>query len=164
LRFRLEQVFDAPVEEVARAYTEPGLYERLGDLPKLGRPELVERQEDGDVIQLQVRYRFTGDLSAAARRVVDPAKLSWVEHTTHDLTRHQVDFRMAPDHYPDRLRSSGRYSFQPDGAGARRLTEGELVVRVPLVGGAVERAIVSGLRDHLSTEVAVVERFLKEQR
>jgi uncharacterized protein DUF2505 len=149
---------------VARAYTEPGLYQRLGDLPKLGRPELVDRREDGDVVQLQVRYRFTGDLSAAARRVVDPAKLSWVEHTTHDLARYQVDFRMAPDHYPDRLRSSGRYSFEADGDGARRLTEGELVVRVPLVGGAVERAIVSGLREHLTAEVGVVERFLEEDR
>jgi hypothetical protein len=159
----LEQVFDAPVDEVARAYTEPGLFERLGHLPKLGRPELVDRQEDGDVVRLQVRYRFTGDLSSAARRVVDPAKLSWVEHTTHDLANHLVDFRMAPDHYPDRLRSSGRYSFEPDGTGrTRRLTEGELVVRVPLVGGAVERAIVSGLGEHLAAEVPVVERFIEE--
>jgi hypothetical protein len=28
------------------------------------------------------------------------------------------------------------------------------------VGGAVERAIVSGLREHLAAEVAVVERFV----
>jgi hypothetical protein len=134
----------------------------LGELPKLGRPELVERREDGDAVHLQVRYRFTGDISSAARRVIDPAKLSWVEHTTHDLARHRVDFRMAPDHYPDRLRSSGHYSFEADGKGARRVTEGELVVRVPLVGGAVERAIVSGLREHLAAEVAVVERYLAD--
>jgi hypothetical protein len=157
----LEQVFDAPVDDVARAYTEPGLFERLGDLPKLGRPELLERREDGDRVHLRVRYRFTGDISAAARRVIDPAKLTWVEHTTHDLARHRVEFRMAPDHYPDRLRSSGHYSFRADGSGTRRLTEGELLVRVPLVGGAVERAIVSGLGEHLAAEVPVVEGFLK---
>jgi hypothetical protein len=157
----VEQVYDAPVDEVARAYTEPGLFERLGDLPKLGRPELLERREDGDRVRLRVRYRFTGDISPAARRVIDPAKLSWVEHTDHDLARRRVEFRMAPDHYPDRLRSSGLYSFRPDGSGTRRVTEGELVVRVPLVGGAVERAIVSGLREHLAAEVPLVESFLK---
>jgi hypothetical protein len=35
-------------------------------------------------------------------------------------------------------------------------------VRVPLVGKTVEGAIVSGLRDHLAGEVAVVEGLLAD--
>ena len=162
MRFHLDQIFRAPADDVARAYADPALYELLGRLPKLGRPEVLERREDGDVVHLQVRYRFTGDLSAAVRRVLDPERLTWVEHATHDLARREVDFRLVPDHYGDKLRSSGRYHFEEQGDVTRRVAEGEVAVRVPIVGGSVERAIVSGLREHLSEETGVVERFLSD--
>ncbi|MGH9035078.1 MAG: DUF2505 family protein [Acidimicrobiia bacterium] len=161
MRFRLEQTFDAPIDAIALAFTEPDLYTALGALPKLGRPQVLGRTENGDVVNLQIRYQFTGDLSPAARRVVDPARLSWVEHSTHDLSRHQVEFTMVPDNYGNLLRASGHYTFEPDGpAATRRVAEGEVAVRVPLVGKSVENAIVSGIREHLDEEIAVVERYL----
>lgn len=161
MRFRLEQTFNAPVDAVARAFTEPDLYRALGALPRLGQPEVLGRTEDGDTVNLQVRYQFTGDLSSAARRVVDPARLSWVEHSTHDLSSHQVAFTMVPDNYGHLLRASGRYSFEADGpAATRRVAEGDVAVKVPLVGRSVENAIVSGIQEHLAEEVPVVERYL----
>ena len=163
MRFRAEQGFKAPVDVVARAFTEPGFYALLGQLPKLGQPEVLEHRRDGDRVQLAVRYRFTGHVSGAVRRVIDPARLSWVEHSTHDLERLEVELRMVPDHYANRLRFSGRYAFSPDGSGSRRVAEGEVVVTgVPLVGSAVERAIVSGIEEHLAGEVAVVERWVAD--
>ena len=161
MRFRLEQTLAGPIDTVARAFTEPGFYEARAGLPKLGRPEVLSRTEDGDVVNLEVRYRFTGDLSAAARKVVDPVKLSWVERSTHDLAHHHVEFQLVPDNYGNLLRASGRYSFEPHGPDAtRRLAEGDVAVKVPLVGKAVENAIVSGLREHLAAEVGVVERYV----
>lgn len=108
-----------------------------------------------------MRYRFRGELNAAARAVLDPAKLSWVEHSTHEVARRHVDYRFAPDHYGDRLRASGSCTTRrgPHG-GAIRTVEGALRVKMPLVGRAVEAAIVSGLRKHLASETAAVERFL----
>ena len=52
--------------------------------------------------------------------------------------------------------------FLDDGPGGsiRRL-EGDLKVRVPLVGGRVERALVSGLQEHAAAERDVVEERLK---
>ena len=40
----------------------------------------------------------------------------------------------------------------------------ELSVSVPLVGRTVERAIASGLREHLADEAAVVEQHLSGSR
>lgn len=160
MRFRIEQRFAADVDGVAKAYTDPALYERLAGQASLGRPEFLDCREENGLLLVDVRYRFGGQLSAAARRVVDPAKLSWVEHSVHDLDRRHVEFHLAPDNYADRLRSSGRYTFMATDEGAVRITEGELNVRVALVAGAVERAIVSGLSDHLAAEVPVVEEFL----
>ena len=169
MRFQNEQRIAGSTEAVARLYTEPRFYEVLGELPKLGKPEMLERQEEGQVVHLAVRFRFTGNLSPAVTAVIDPAKLTWIEESVHDLTDCTVTFRMLPDHYADRLRSSGSVRYESDGDGVtRRLTEGELVVRVPLLmgggrtAGVVEQAIVSGLRDHFAAEVGVVERLLHE--
>jgi hypothetical protein len=160
MRFQLEQVIDGPVDAVARVYTETRFYELLGELPKLGRPEVLDRSEDGSVVRLAVRFRFTGNLSPAVTRMIDPGRLSWVEESVHDLEHHTVTFHMKPDNYADRLRFDGSSRFEPAGDGrTRRLAEGDVVVRVPLVGRAVEGAIVSGLREHLAAEVEVVERF-----
>jgi hypothetical protein len=164
MRFQIEQVIAGPVDAVARLYTEPRFYERLGELPRLGRPEVLDRREVGGEVQLAVRFRFTGKLSPAVTKVVDPAKLSWIEESVHDLARHTVTFTMNPDNYADRLRASGSCRLERAGDATRRITRGDLAVRVPLVGRSVEGAIISGLREHLAAEVAVVEELLSGGR
>jgi hypothetical protein len=51
-----------------------------------------------------------------------------------------------------------------DGDGAVRTVRGRLRVRALVVGGAVERAIVSGLREYLEAEARAVTRFVSARR
>lgn len=161
MRFTVDQRIAADPDAVAQAYADPALYDAFQGLPKMSRPEVLAHEEDGELVVLQIRYRFAGELSSAARAVLDPARLTWVEHATHDLSRRTTTFTMVPDHYGDRFQCAGTYTFEPDGEGTRRHCAGDIKVRAPLVAGAVERAIVSGLREHLEQEVAVVEGFLR---
>ena len=143
----------APPARVVVAYASPSFYESRDDIAVLGAVE------HGDT--LEVRYRFDGHVSGAVRAVVDPAKLSWLTrmHVMADQLRTEWD--IVPDHYPDRLSSSGRYTFEADaGAGGTLVgVEGELKVRVPVVGRSVERAIVTGLRRYIEAEVASIPEF-----
>jgi hypothetical protein len=161
--FHLEQVFAAAPEQVAAAFADPDLYDALDALPKLGRPEVVAHDADGDIVKLQVRYRFTGHLSPAATAVLDPERLTWVEHAAHDLSKLEVGYRLVADHYADRFSSSGRYRFVRDGDGTRRIVDGQIKVKALLVGGAVERAIVSGMHEHGDDQVALVEQFIADK-
>ena len=165
MQFHVEQRYRAPLAGVSRAYTEPELYALFGELPKLGEPEVLDRGEEGGRVQLAVRYSFTGELSGAVRAVIDPERLTWVEHTVHDLARRVVELRIVPDHYAHHLRASARSSLRPDGTGTLRVTDGEVSVRgVPFVGASVERAIVSGIEKHLAAEVDMVERYVTGPR
>lgn len=160
MRFAFEQRFASAPDAVARAFADPELYVALQGLPKLGRPEVVSHEADGDSVVLEVRYRFTGELSSAARAVLDPARLTWVERATHDIAQRQVTFTMVPDHYGDRFSCRGGYGFEADGDGTVRRSHGDLKVRAPFVAGAVERAIISGLQEHLADEVTIVDAFV----
>jgi hypothetical protein len=94
-------------------------------------------------------------------RVVDPNKLTWVVETTYDVTARRATFQIIPDHYGTKLRCSGEHSFIARGDVTIRRVEAELTVAVPLLGRVVERAITSGLRDHLQTEADLLTEFLE---
>ena len=164
MRFRVEQRFSTGADETARAFTEPELYAGFAALPKVSVPEVLGCERDGDLVRLRVRYRFAGQLSSAARAVIDTAKLTWVDESTHDLARNHVRFVLRPDHYGDRFRCSGEYRIEALGDGCRRHVDIDLKVSAPFVGGAVERAIASGLREHLADETEVVEAYLAARR
>lgn len=167
MRFRVVQRFDVPLGAVASGLLDPEFLSRLAELPRLGAPELLGTEVDGDTVRQRVRYRFAGDLSAAVRSVIDPDRLTWVEETTYDRSTHRGEHRIVPDHYANRLASSYTSRLEPvDGTGAGggtvRTIEGDVKVRFPLVGGKVEKAIVGGLTDHAGLEAEVLSRWLAE--
>jgi hypothetical protein len=161
--FRIEQRIPGDIDEVARAYTDAGMYATLGGLPKIAAPEVLSRTEDDGTVRMRIRYRFIGDLPAAASAVLDPKKLTWVEESAHDLAAHQVTWRLVPDNYGDRFRANGTSSFREDGEVTVRQTRGDLVVKTPFVGRLVERALVSGLKEHLEAEAPRVAAWVAAQ-
>ena len=163
MRFEIEQRFPAPPDVVLAAYTDPALYQALGRTTRIDRPSLLDIDRRGDAVVVRVRYRFTADVPAAALTVIDPNKLTWVDETRYDLSARTSSTGLVPDHYPDRIAGSATSQFVADGTDptvTRRLVAGDVTVRVPLVGGRVERAIVDGLREHLESEASAVAAHL----
>lgn len=165
MRFRVEQRLAAPVERVEAALVDPTWYQAVTASTSVWAPELLDVEELGGAkASLQVRYRFRGKLSATASRVVDPVRLSWVEVSTLDREMHTIELRVVPDHYGDLLRFTGSVALQPVGDHTERTLDGEVKVRVPLVGGRVEGAVVSGLREHAEVEEQVFGAFVARPR
>lgn len=160
MRFDVTQTIAASPEEVAEAYASAELYEALTGSDRLGPPDVLSREQDGRNVTLRIRYQFIADLSSAVTAVVDPARLTWVEQSVHHLDDLSVAVRLHPDHYADRLRCSGTYRYSPKADDTVRHIEGELKVKALLVAGAVEKAIVSGLSEHLDVEARAVEDYL----
>ena len=153
MRFRIVQDFAADADRVQAAYLDPAFLQSVGALPKLGAPELVGEEREGEVVRRRIRFHFAGDLNSAVRAVVDPAKLSWVEESTTYLQERRTTWRIRPDHYADKLSSHGESRLEPvEEAASRRTTTGEVKVKVFLVGGKVEAAIVSGMEEHAALE------------
>ncbi len=150
---------------MAAAYVDPDLFAHLHDNPDLGRPELLERVDEGDTVRLRVRYAFTGELSPPLTAVVEPSRITWVEVSTFDRGTNTTEFHIVADHYPDRIRCSGRVELHDDGAGgARRIAVGKLGVSVPFIGGKIERAVLEGLVGQAATQARVVGEWLVSRR
>jgi hypothetical protein len=163
VNFAFEQVLPGRVDDVIDALLDPAFVSSLGDLPKLGAPEVLDQRRDGDIVVQRVRYVFTGELSVAVTRVIDPRKVTWIDETTYHLRAHRATFRIIPDHYAGKLRCEGTYSFTDVSTGTARRADGELSVRVPLVGRVVERAIVSGLEEHMEEEARLLAEWVEHK-
>ncbi|HEX2038123.1 MAG TPA: DUF2505 family protein [Acidimicrobiales bacterium] len=153
--FRLEQRFAVPLAVVEAALLDPDFAAGLAT-----RPQLLSEERDGTLLRRRVRHVFTGQLSPAVTAVVDPAKLTWVDVGEHDLARHRSRHHIEPDHYRSRLTCEYETVLSEDGDGTVRLVVGRLRVHMPLVGGRVERAVVSGLADHAEREEASLAAWL----
>jgi hypothetical protein len=147
-----------PAQAMA-AYGSVDFYEGRDDIAVLG---VVDHEDFGSRVVVEVHYAFRGSVSSAVRAVVDPARLSWITRTEIDEDEGKATWEILPDYYPDRLRSSGVYRFEPEaGATSTVVTvEGDLKVRVAVVGRSVERVIVSGLRRYIEAEVASIPDFV----
>ena len=159
--FRTENLLHADPDAVLGAYADPDLVDGLGPLAPLSAGELIDHSRDGDIVHLEVRYAYQGDLPAAASRLVDPEMLTWVLATDVDLTRRRSFLVLHPDHYPDRLRARAVERFEPAPlGGTSRITEGRLAVQMFLVAKAVERALVSGLEEWLANEAVAIDTWI----
>ncbi len=160
MRFELTQKYRSSASAVASAYADADLYPTLMGLPKLGDIEVLDLSEVDGHVRSRIRYGFTGDLPSAVTAVVDPDRLTWIQETDQDLEAGTATFRLLPDHYPDRLSAKGTFRIVSDGEGARRVVNGELKVKVLLVAGKVEGAIVGGLKEYLAAEGPAVDAYL----
>jgi hypothetical protein len=160
VKFEFEQRFAHAPDDVERALLDPEFIAGMATLPKLGAPQVLGREQDGSVVTMRVRYAFAGDVSATVRRVIDPARLTWVEESVNDTAVHTATFRILPDYYASLLSCEGTYAVRAAGPGAVRFARGEVRVKVPLVGSKVERVIVSGMQEHAQSEAELVDAWL----
>jgi hypothetical protein len=162
VRFTLRQAVAVPPARAVAAYGSPAFYEAGRTRGDIEVVEVVRHDDSGSRILIEVRYAFRGSLSPTVRAVVQPDKMTWVTRTEVLLAEGRTRWEVRPDHYSDLLKGNGEFRFEP-GPGDPLTTvvevEGELKVRVPVVGRSVEKVIVSGLKSYLVDEVATIPRF-----
>lgn len=162
MHFTLEHRFGAPVDVVERASNADDYQERLSDLPNLGERKVtkLDRHPDGSIDRV-THYRLGSQLPAPVVAVIGPAA-TWDEVATFDPNAHRWSFEIRPHVLGGRIDCKGQYTFEPDGEGTKRIVEIDLKVKVPLVGGRVEREIGKGLRETMDAEARILSEYLAE--
>ncbi len=165
MQFSVTETIVAERDDVLRSLVDQDYYAFLGDQATSVRaPELLSADDDGRIVHTRVRYAFNGTIEGPAARVVDADKLTWVIETTYDTSEHAGPVVVVPDNYAGLLRCSATLALAAaDGTTVRTLS-GVLEVRVPLLAGTAERAILGGLTRHLEIETQALRDFCAGSR
>jgi hypothetical protein len=161
VKFATTQAVAVPPARAMAAYGNPVFYEGREVRDHIEVLEVVRHEDTGSCLLMEVRFAFRGPISPAVQRFIDHNKMTWITRNEIRPDEARADWQVLPDHYPDRLEASGVYTFGPgagaDGAGTSVVgIEGELKVRVPVLGKSVERVIVNGLRTYFEAEVLTI--------
>lgn len=157
----MEHDFAAPPIDVINIQLDPGFHRGL-ELPDLDRPDVVEESSDGAMRVLRLRYEFVGHLDPVAKKLLGSRSLTWLQDLRVDTATSRGSLHFAAEADPNRLNgdASITYDERPDHTTVRTI-EGDLHVRVPLIGGTAEKRIVPGLVRRLNVEAAALARALE---
>ena len=160
MHLRIEQRVAAPVSDIEAALLDGAFWDEVSAAGTVAQPRLLDQVVDGDHVHQRIRFRFVASLSSAARAVLDPEKLTFVQDADIDRSTHRAHFKIVPDHYASRFEASGGWVLEADGDSARRIYDADLHVHFPFVGGQVEKALGAGLRTYAEQEAEVLGHWV----
>jgi hypothetical protein len=169
VHFGIDNRFAASLERFEALIEDPELYPRMQRaLPGMAAIEVLSWQEVDGVLTRKVRYtpRAEDKIPAFGRAVITPEMLIWTEESAFDRRAHRIDYRIEPNipaKWRDRFASRGFFTFAEHHGEVARRIEGEVTVRVPLLGGIVERMIIKELKHSFAAEAAELTAWLAER-
>jgi hypothetical protein len=156
VQFEREHAFAAMVEQVATLMSDPD-FQTMLDLPDLARPDVVAHEVGGPSHRLTLRYEYIGQLDPIAQKVVGGRKLTWVQDLRIDVATGAGTLDFSADGVGGRADGTATVTLAATGdASCRRRIAGDFRIRIPLLGGKAERAIVPGLERRLDVEAAAL--------
>ncbi len=156
VKFDFEQRWTAPVDDVVDVYLDESFWMSLVNLHKTSPPTVLDIERSADRAVVRLHWVLTVDLPREAARFIDPDDVAWVEETNWDLRSRVAKVSFHPDQAAGLLRASATARLRADGSDAVRSIDGDLSVRIPLLGRKVEPAIVEGVVEHLGEEADAI--------
>jgi Protein of unknown function (DUF2505) len=160
MRIYLDQPIAVSADAAQAAFVDPAFYQSLGELAGISAPEVRSFSQSADRVHMVLGYRFAGELNGPAKRILDPGKITWSQVTDVDLPALRTEVRMVPDNYQGLLSFSAWYELRSEGdEKCCQHFEGDLRIRLPLLGPLAERAIGGSIRQNIAETAHLVERY-----
>jgi hypothetical protein len=159
MRFTTEHHFPGTPQRVAALMVDP-TFETTVDLPDLSTPEVLEHSEAPDATTLQLRYEYIGELDGHATRNPAGRQLTLVQTGARAGDPATGTFTLVAEADPGRVHGSATIRITSNGAESVRRFEGEFVVKVPLMGGTIEKRLLPGILSRFDVEAAALADHL----
>jgi hypothetical protein len=165
--FKLEHDFPDISVEVFEAYlNDPELIKMLDKMPAFRSRDLVDHKKNGDGSTM---WRFKvvagGDVPASVRKVLNEEMLTWHEDTRFVPAEHTIHWTIVPlaSSAKALLESHGTWRLLHAAKGTKRVIEGHITVKVPLIGKVVEQYLASELKRNYDVEPDIQRSFYRKK-
>jgi hypothetical protein len=163
MEIRHELTYDASPDDVRTMLADPAFRAKVCEAMEVSGHEVSIDPSDGDPddgprVRIDMLQRTQG-LPGFARRIVgERTRVIQSEH----WHGHEADLQVEIPGKPGDIR--GHITLAPNGQGTTESFEGRATIRVPLVGGRLERLIHKLFIAGMDTEQAVGRRWLAGER
>ena len=125
--------------------------------------ETLEVREEGDILTQRMRVSPRKPLPPLLAKAIGRDRLSYVQEVAFNNAQFTTTWKVLSDVLSDKVKCSGtsRVELLPDGC--ERIIEGSIEVSVFMVGGAIEKHILSELERGYDRAAALITSLLPER-
>ena len=172
MHFELKHTFEASVDEVIEAMSDPKFAEFMkANMKMMSDIKPLDRKEQGGRLEWKLRCVPTPIIRSVGPKEIPPEALAFVQESSLDRGSKRLSFKNVAEHprVNKHLENSGSITFRDVGGKTERTMAGDLkVTNLPFLlrplGALAERIIYSKAQDLLNEEAQVFTAFLKSRK
>lgn len=155
------QSFDQPPATVIRMFGDRRYFERKYAELGYGRVEVLEHESRGDQFRIKVRYDTNNDvhLPDFAKKFL-PDVVTVTQQDSWDLAKRKGQLHFELKGVPAKITADMRLVEQ--GSGAVNVISWNIHCGVPLIGGKLERILLSDIQSKAGADLAASRKILRD--
>lgn len=161
MKFKLEHHFDCSPEQYWAIVRNHEVDEEMARASN-GEYELLSETEEGDVLTRRQQIVMKRDLPKPMLKVLGTDNIGYVLETRVNHAHSRSEWTITPLVLPDRVTGAGTAVVTATTGGCRRIIEGDLTVRVPLLGRKMEERLVSDVSESYDRGAKIIARRITE--
>lgn len=162
MRFELRHRFDC-TPDTLWSITESDDFERRLSAASNSRRELVERTEKNGEIFICRRIIANRELPAPMKKAIGSEHIGWDQHTWRKVGGNQLRWKIVPMVIRDRFSGDGTTTVIPSPTGCERIIAGDVTIRIPLLGGTMEKRLVDDVSASYEAAARIINEILRER-
>jgi len=160
MKLTATHIFSSPTAAVCEGMGDPDFYATL-QLPDVESPELLVRTTKGTRVDIHVRFTYSGKLDPIARRIVGRDHVTWVQRLVIDSATQSCTLTVSPEGGVVPVDCAGTFALHAaDGEQCLRTLNGDLRIKVPIIGSRAEKSLAPGIMRRLDLEAQALDEYL----
>ena len=144
-------------------FWDPEFERRLDSSASIHR-EMLELNPEVDGVQTwRIRFTPERELPRAVAKLIGNSKLVYDQESRLDRGAGILEWRVIPQVLADKVTAQGTMRIVPAPGGCERIVTGEVSVRVPMLGGRIEKTILSNVTDSYDRAAEVIAELVAER-
>ncbi len=162
MRFTMSHEFRCPPEKMWEVYEDDEFERRLQEATQVRREVLEEREEDGVQIK-RLRCVAEKELPKPMKMALGIEQFEYEQEQRLDRKENLLEWKVVTPFMTDRVHAAGTTRVEPTERGCRRKVEGDIQVRLPLVGKKMEQNLARRLQTSYEEAVDIAREMLEEE-
>ncbi|MEW5947009.1 MAG: DUF2505 family protein [bacterium] len=161
-RYRLTASFGIGAAELAKLMATPGFAEAEAFIDGAVEARCVEQGRDGAAVRFRID-RVDHSRERSGKKAKGKTERS-VTHQDWDLAKASCRWRVEAPGYTGIVDVRGTTRLEPEPGGCRYTEEGEMTVRIPVIGRIIARSVVADIKRGFPQKVRFIEETIAKSK
>lgn len=162
MKFTMTHTFDCPAELLWEIFDDPEFDRRLEAATGVRR-EVLESGTEGDVETKLLRCISLKEMPAMMAKALGTESFEFEQSNALDRKKGELVWKVKPAVLADRIDAQGVTRVRPGGPGCVRTIEGEITIRIPLVGKKMEGKLSENIKSSYEEAARIAGEMVKER-